>query len=196
MPNGLLPAFQRFPEEASVIGRLLAGYGELEYAFALCLAQVLDAKDPGPALKAFFRLRGEASKLDMADALMTAACTNEGFGEAYGEAKGAMRYCLKIRNQFAHCHWGDGKDGLFFTNLEEAAGAAEGMPMKWCHVDATLLRKQEAYFSYTAACIWHVRNAFRIKNGELKSLLFARPPKLQQPNRYNPPKRDTPPWQA
>ena len=68
---------------------------------------------------------------------------------AYDEALSAMRHCLKIRNNYAHCQWSPGLDGLFFANLEEAASRARGFEMNHKHVDLKLLTEQEAYFDYT-----------------------------------------------
>jgi hypothetical protein len=64
----LMPAFLRFPEEAAIIGRLLAGYGEIEYLFAMCLAS--SASDEDTALRTFFSVRGEGARLDVGHNLM------------------------------------------------------------------------------------------------------------------------------
>jgi len=40
----------------------------------------------------------------------------------FGMAVGAVRHCLKIRNQYAHCVWYDDHSGkLAFVNVEEIA---------------------------------------------------------------------------
>jgi hypothetical protein len=36
-----MPAFGRFPEEAGIIGRLFAGYGEIEWGLHLCSGEAL-----------------------------------------------------------------------------------------------------------------------------------------------------------
>jgi hypothetical protein len=41
MADILLHDFERFPEEAAIIGRIIAGYGELEYWWAKCLGRTL-----------------------------------------------------------------------------------------------------------------------------------------------------------
>ena len=41
----LMPAFLRFPVEAAIIGRLVTGYGEIEYLYAMCLASVSEDED-------------------------------------------------------------------------------------------------------------------------------------------------------
>src|SRR5215207_937717 len=43
MARMLLPLFDQFPEEAAIIGRLIAGYGEIEFGLALCAGAVIGA---------------------------------------------------------------------------------------------------------------------------------------------------------
>jgi hypothetical protein len=38
----VMPAFQRFPNEAAIIGRLLAGYAELEIDLLNCVCRLRD----------------------------------------------------------------------------------------------------------------------------------------------------------
>ena len=58
----------------------------------------------------------------------------------------AVRHCLRIRNQYAHCHWAHDETGIFFANLEEAANRAYGFNYDWKQVDLTILNEQEAFF--------------------------------------------------
>lgn len=37
----ILPAFDRYPAEAAIIGRMLAGYGELEFGVCVCMKEAL-----------------------------------------------------------------------------------------------------------------------------------------------------------
>jgi hypothetical protein len=195
MHSSLLPAFQIFPEEASIIGRLLAGYGELEYAFALCLGRVLGKEEP--SLRAIFRLWGEASKLDVGDALMRPSFAEIGLSGEYSEAFGAVRYCRSTRNRYAHCHWaGDHAHGLFFTNLQDAAEGTGSFTPNWRRVDIAQLEAEDRYFAYTAACLWHLNYEFAVGTGKLNSHTFPKPTKQQQPKLCNLPKRDTLPWTA
>ena len=61
MPATIMPCFGRFPEEGSIIGRLLAGYGELEFELCRCVAAINDNMDA--AIKAMFRVRGEEKRI-------------------------------------------------------------------------------------------------------------------------------------
>src|SRR5688500_6557574 len=67
-PKSILIAFQRYPKEAAIIGRLLAGYGDLEYELHLSLGAALGSDEA--ALRAMFRVRGEKQRIQIADALM------------------------------------------------------------------------------------------------------------------------------
>jgi hypothetical protein len=74
-------------------------------------------------LKAMFRPRGETSRIDIADALGRHFYRDRGLGTEFEMGVSAVRYSLKIRNQYAHCVWYDDKSGkLAFVNLEEVAG--------------------------------------------------------------------------
>jgi hypothetical protein len=66
-PLVVMPAFHRFPNEAAMIGRLLAGYAELEIGLLHCVSVVREDFDA--VLKSMFRTRGETRRIDVADAL-------------------------------------------------------------------------------------------------------------------------------
>src|SRR4051794_31432912 len=80
-------AFQLCPEEGAIIGRLLAGYGELEVDLALCVAATLD-DDVDTAFRIMFRLRGESQRIEIADAFIQQHYS-AGLRSEYGEALGA-----------------------------------------------------------------------------------------------------------
>lgn len=185
MKSNLMLVFQRHPNEASIIGRLLAGYGELEYEFALCLAELVSPREPGPPIRAFFRLRGEAAKLDVADAFMGPLCDRAGLGDEYREAHFAIQYCRTIRNQYAHSHWDESPDGLLLSNLtQEAAQERDHFPDFPRLVDFALLTEQEKYFNYTSQCIGYVRLTLRFRGGEI--VIQPSPiAKQQPPPRYH-----------
>jgi hypothetical protein len=143
----LMPAFEHHPKEAAIIARILSGYGELEFMLAVCLGRII--RDQDVALKTYFRLKSESSRLDGLDPLLRAGFSAADLGGEYGCALGAMRYSLRIRNHFAHCHWGDTPTDLFFTNLQDAADAAESFEYKWRHVDEPRLKELEDWLFMT-----------------------------------------------
>jgi hypothetical protein len=70
MPT-IMPCFNRFPKEGDIIGRLLAGYGELELEMAACVAATTD--DLNGAIKRLFGIRGESKRIKIADSMMKAS---------------------------------------------------------------------------------------------------------------------------
>jgi hypothetical protein len=63
----LMPAFHRHAQEAAIIGRLLMGYGELEFMLSGCLGRVLE--DMERAQRTLFVIRGETNRLRIAEEL-------------------------------------------------------------------------------------------------------------------------------
>jgi hypothetical protein len=143
-------AFVNYPQEGAIIGAILAGYGELDYQCSHCLSSAL--QDREGAFRAFFRLRGEEQRIEIADALMRAHYEQAELKDKYDTAINGLRWCKKIRNQYSHYHWAgfDKTAGLFFTNMEIPAKLQRGeIIFHMRHVDVGLLRKQEEYFDYT-----------------------------------------------
>ena len=69
-----------------------------------------------------FRVRGETARINVGDALGRQAYDKLGLRTDFELAVSAMRYCLKIRNQYAHCNWYDDRTGrLAFVNVEDIA---------------------------------------------------------------------------
>ena len=97
-----MPSFLRFPKEAEIIGRLLAGYGEIEYDLSCCLEAAIN--DGETARRSMFRVRGEKQRIDVADALMRHKYKDSNLLAEYDEAIAATHSCRKIRNQYSHCH--------------------------------------------------------------------------------------------
>ena len=144
--------FNTFKAEAELIGRLLAGYSELELSMAQCVN--VAGNDPDTTFKALFRCRGELARIQIADALGRQKFGALGLGTQFEMTIGAMQHCRQIRNQFAHCTWwGDLNGNLGFTNLEEIA--ASNAPIEDLSgltrfiIDVPLLLEQEAYFDNT-----------------------------------------------
>lgn len=65
------PAFANFPDEATLIGTMVIGYGELELAFGALAGIALDQQFS--LLKAFHSIRSESARIKIADALCCGA---------------------------------------------------------------------------------------------------------------------------
>ena len=116
----IMPAFDRYPKEAVIIGKLLAGYGEIEYDLCLCVAMACN--DFNRVLKAMFTARGEKQRITEASKTGLPLYKAQKLGRAFSATLNDMHHCREIRNQFAHCHWLDDYSGrLGFVVFEEIA---------------------------------------------------------------------------
>jgi hypothetical protein len=190
----LMPALHRFPDEAARIGRIIAAFGELEFILALCLGEALDDRDT--ALRAMFRLASGRARVVTLDALLRSAYEKVGLKSKYGDMLAAVKYCQTIRNQYAHCHYGDHlKVGLFFTNLQDAAEKAETFEYQWRHIDVPLLDQQEHYFLYAQMCLQFLSEEYKVKSGRTGvPHAFPWPTRREPPPLHNPPSQHVPPW--
>ncbi len=187
--SGVVAAFRRFPAEAAIIGRLLAGYADLEIALMHCAQVVRDDLDT--VLKAMFRTRGESARIKVADAFGRHAYAKLNLDTDFSMAIAAAQHCLKIRNQYAHCIWYDDNSGyLAFTNLEEIATKniylADMAGLTINHVDIPLLKSQANYFDYAEHFLAWVNFEGRTRAGRLKTQLVNRPEQITQPLLYLP----------
>jgi len=190
----LSPAFDRHPIEGVSIGRMLLNYGEIELMIAMLLGNALGSQDT--ALRTMFRVVGESSRIATAGALMRDVFKEAGLGSEYADMYGAVRWCIRVRNQYAHCHWGDHEQspGIFFTELSEPAKAGGGFEYWWRHLDMQLLDDQLAYFEYAGDCLHHLTFEFLGRTGKIEGHNAPMPPKRQQPKLNNPPELHIPPW--
>lgn len=186
-------SFHRFPAEAGIIGRLLTGYGELEFLTALCLGRVLNDRDT--ALRAIFGHRGETARIELAATLMRPKFSEVGLQNEFGEALGALRFAVSVRNQYAHCHWGDHAGmGLYFTNLEDAARKANSFEYEWHLAPLQLLKSQEIYFSYARIWLFYLEQEYALRTKQIGFHIYKAPPHLARPLKCEPPV--VPPWIA
>jgi hypothetical protein len=191
-----MPAFASFPNEGAIIGRLLTGYGEIEYLYAMCLASVVEDEDS--ALRALFILRGERSRLDVSHELMRAAYKKAGLSNKYDPTHTATKFCLTVRNAFSHCLWAhDLSAGLFYVDLEDTAERKTfdfRSAHEWRHVDLTLLSNIELYFINTSQPLKWVAAEYRVYSGKVRKNTFQWPKGIPQPKLHNPQEKHVPPW--
>ncbi|MFN0219104.1 MAG: hypothetical protein ACKVP4_09850 [Hyphomicrobium sp.] len=189
MSTTLLPPFEAFPEEAKLIGQLLAGYATLEIDLMNCVSVVRDDLDS--TLKAMFRARGETQRIQVADALGRQHYIKLKLGTEFEMAVGAVKFCMKVRNQYAHCIWYDDNTGfLAFVNLEELAELNAFVPslvgLTRHHVDVPLLSAQMTYFKYATSLLAWTNFEGRRLAGKLTNQPLAKPPAMKQPLLRNP----------
>ena len=181
--RSIMPAFGQFQQEAAVVGRLLAGYGELEFELKSSLRFVIGDMDT--ATRVVFRTRGEEQRIITADAIMRPRYDAVGLINPYSEAIADMGWCRQVRNQYAHCHWIPISGGLGFFDLEDAAKSNTRIRLKRRDLDLSLLQEQESYFCYVAECFWHLYHEYQRLSGQLKSHSFPLPSKAPRPLKYH-----------
>jgi hypothetical protein len=176
----MFPIHNTFPKEMAVIGRILLDYGELELDLMNCI-QVARQYDMNSTLKAMFRIRGEMSRIQIADALGRVPYTTVGLGAEFGELIDAIDHCRKIRNKYAHAYWHDPDMGraLCYVSLEELAEDKDPVNdltnLTFFYIDEPLLLLQEAYFEYVRELIRYCNYEGRFRSGQLKTQLSSRP---------------------
>jgi hypothetical protein len=188
MPH-ILTAFDRYPDEAAIIGRMMAGYGELEFGMCLCMSEALGSLSV--AARVLFRSRGEEHRISTADAILYPWYESFGISKSWEIVRRAISWCKGTRNQYSHCHWrADELNGLFFTHIEKGAKSASGeVILEFLHVDVPLLEQQEDYFHFAQQGILFIRDEQRRQAGQLKSHDWKAPEERQPPPRHNPPEK-------
>lgn len=180
MPVVLLPSFIRFPAEAAIIGRLLAGYGELEFDLVYLAGHVL--KNHDQTFRILYRVKTEGNRLDVADAIIRPALPNDGIRGQYANTIGAIHICKAIRNSYAHCHWlmNEARTGIIRTSIEEFARKENAPSMATTPVKLAILEQQEAYYVFVIQCLDYLNAelGLLINNGDPHQLKF---PKILPP---------------
>jgi hypothetical protein len=180
----IVPQFRKFPNEGGIIGRLLAGYGSLESALSSCVSMARDDLDM--VIKTMFRARGETQRIDIADAIGRPSYRSLGLEDMFSEAVADMRFCLKVRNQYAHCQWHDDLTGkLCFVDMEEIAKEhtiiKDLLGLTFHYLDTSLLMRQEGYFVYVAECLLYLNYEGRRRAGKPTIHPRSRAKKVQRP---------------
>ena len=107
--------------------------------------------------------------------------------ERYAEAIADMGHCRKIRNQYAHCHWGEHPVvGLTIAILEPGMKSNSPTPMvSTPQVSHELLVRQEQFFDYVSDCLWHLAHESNVLGGRLSIPPRPWPKKAPQPRLHN-----------
>lgn len=137
-------------------------------------------------MKVMFRTRGESQRIQIADAMGRHVYGPLQLGTHFEMAIGAVKVCLNIRNQYAHCVWWDDLSGnLAFANMEDIAKLNDHQSdltrLPAHHVDVQLLQQQQAYFEYASAFLRYVNFEGRLRAKKLTIQPFAKPKQIKQP---------------
>lgn len=187
MTKSLYWLFRKFPKEAEIVGRMVMGYGEMEYHLGWCVTHIIDDEDT--AFKVIFRAPGELARILAADALARLKIDNDRLRTMFEQAISGMHHCRKIRNQYAHCHWRDGGERIGFMEFEDVAAQHEPLriskvAVRW--VDHELLQRQEGYFWHVYETLAYICFEFQKLRGlEPSSPVIKAPSTLPKPPLYN-----------
>jgi|SRR5579862_3978678 len=152
----------QYEKEGAIVGRLLAGYGELEMEMTVCVGAAV--KDLDDAIRAMFSVRGEERRINLAKSNLRIPSTSAGLQMLTKQILSDMEWCKAIRNQYAHCQWYPTRTSLGFVNLEEVALIVGplGLLEQYRHnLDHALLLSQEEFFVYVRKCFWHLTERFK-----------------------------------
>ncbi|KUR75210.1 hypothetical protein [Novosphingobium sp. Fuku2-ISO-50] len=174
----------KFHNEGAIIGRLLTGYADLELDLLHCVQVATGNFDA--ALKAMFGTRGETRRINEGVALGRPAYQALGLQADFDRAITAVRFCLKIRNQYAHhTFWDDNTGNLAIGALEQIAKSPSILcdltDIEAKHVDIKLLMDQDKFYKYTDLLIGWVNYEGRYRNGNLVNNPVSKPLKMPQP---------------
>lgn len=183
MASSIIPAFDRHPAEAALIGMLMAGYGELEFMLAWLVRWIIDDEDK--AFRFLYRSRGESQRIMVAEALIAAPLRGHRYQPDMDGVISDLRHCLAIRNQYAHANWADAPAGLTFASLEQVIDlpppiSPSGLTMHTATVKG--LRLQHRFFCAVGEMIGFLNFEFQVEGGGIASNPFPRPARGKRPN--------------
>jgi hypothetical protein len=186
----ILAPFRKFAVEGAMIGRMLAGYSNLEIGLMHCV-QMARGSDLDTVLKKMFSIRGESRRISAAEKLFVAYHQHHGLLGDFQKAVRLVRYRLKIRNQYAHGVWWDDHSGkLAFANMEELAvrkrKVRDLLKLKPYHVDANLLAAQEACFVYAEDYLAWINYEGRVRAKTININPLAKPKPVKRAKMKHP----------
>jgi len=181
---------QKFPAEAAAVGRLLAGYADLEISLMHCV-QMARGGDLDTVLKAMYGKRGETQRINTAHTLGKPSYDGLGLGSQFSSTIDDMKFCLSIRNCYAHSLWHDALTGyLAFVNLEELAKVPTivtdllGVTIRY--LDIGILAEQEEYLDFVDHRLSFLNHEGRYLKGDLASNPVPAPAAHARPSLHRP----------
>ena len=188
------PFFRRHPSEAALVGHILASFGEIE--LSICAIAANAHKLFNPVMSTLYSIRTTSTRIETALRLLRPAAELYSLAGLLPIVSPMIWHCVKIRNQYAPCNWGDGPEGggggLFFADLQVSADNPN-FSHDCKHIDPPLLQEQLQFFN--DAMDWS--NFADGKSGEgagSKIELLAKPSLSDRPPLHNPPAEHVSPW--
>lgn len=189
MEETIIPAFRSAHREGMIVGRILAGYSELEIELLACVMGV-NGNNVDAAVRMLFSSRGEKLRIENARRAIETHYIGAGLQQKFERCIDDLDYCRIIRNQYAHCQWyHTPAEGLCFIDLENLAEQPDdivALTPKRLPLDVTLLTEQEQFFKYVQKCLWHFAEQYALHTQPSKHApLWSWPGATKRPALHN-----------
>ena len=159
MTETIMPGFDRFRAEGSIIGRLLAGYGELEFEMCRCIEAV--TTDLDAAIRSLFQIWNAERRITETMRAASAAYVNAGLGAKFASA---MADNLEERSKQP--------DKIVLVTTQRHA-----LPL-------ALLEHQEAFFKYVQKCFWNLYSEYSKWAGRPANPHWSAPAVVARPRKH------------
>ena len=192
----LLPAFHERKKNAASVGRLVAGYGEIEFLLAWCAGTALACQTPirpgiskgehranheHEGIAQLYVQRGASARIDLAKNAMRPVIVIHNLDDVFNDAMMLVQLCLRIRNLFAHCNWDQSsKRGLFFVSLEDAAKHHPPLRLRTRHAGTKSLDIAEGYFTSAITILNYVSQAMAVRGQVVIGPEFTKPKRVRE----------------
>jgi hypothetical protein len=190
----LSPGLTQCKEEATLIGAMLANYGELEFCLTHCLGAALG--DINSAFHKMYSERGEERRIKICEKMRPKfiAINRE---REFAHTIDQVRHCKLIRDQYAHgwfswsafsLGWGEAprprKVSLKLVSLEDAVRDPAGIDAKPVNLPLDLLEAQASYFVNAQEWIMWLQSELEAAVGKPLSPAPKVPISLPKPDRW------------
>ena len=174
--------FDRFEREGNLIGRMVVEYGDIEWLLCLLTSHVIESLDI--AVKTLYRVKGEASRLDIADALIRNRIDPK-IRRIYEATLAHIQECRKLRNRYAHANWlHAGSDKLCYIDIEELARDHDEVDlqrMTLYHLDMETVEDQARFFMEVQQNLTYLNMEAQYLNGSSTATGFHYIPNILRP---------------
>ncbi|MCP8884833.1 hypothetical protein NIM87_15090 [Devosia sp. XJ19-1] len=145
------PALHAFPSEASLIGQMVVGYGEIDISMVSAVGKAMGMMFQ--LLDALEEVQSEMRRIVVVQKLARGKFVALGLADEFDQAISAMEFCRETRNYFAHCHYGDFGDGVLVTVKAKDMFAMPGSidDLNWRRHTVETLTALEQYFTHCRA---------------------------------------------
>lgn len=163
--QAVLTAWIKHPNEAALIGRILASYGELELELCGCVAWT--NRDLDETLRKIFAISNAEQRIDDGKKMARTAYVGAGLRDPFYQTLNDLNWCRKIRNHYAHSQWDYDDMRLYAADFEQLAKGNMTIQTIGDVLDhkkvvpLSLLEQQESFFVYVRRCFWYLGEAYR-----------------------------------